>query len=157
MKPRLSRDPWLMTIAVAVAARGTCSRLQVGALVVRDARIVSTGYNGVPAGLPHCRHICVCGDARKMDVLGHEPDCPAGQPCHSTVHAEANALVFAARHGAAVEGCTLVTTHQPCLDCAKMIVNAGIVRVTMWIPYRRPEGLELLERAGVATMWTGPE
>lgn len=122
-----------MTIAETIARRGTCDRLQVGAIIVRDNRVISTGYNGNVSGATHCDH------------GGSGP----GPGCSTAVHAEANAIVFAARHGVAVEGADLWTTHQPCLGCANLIINAGIDRVFFKNPYRLIEGVLALQRHGV--------
>jgi len=105
-----------MEIAHLVATRGTCDRKQVGAVIVNDRhRIVSTGYNGVPAGMPHC------------DDVGHTLVEIDGRPsCVATLHAESNALDDAGRQA---RGCTLYTTVIPCFDCAKRIVNAGMTYV----------------------------
>jgi dCMP deaminase len=115
------RQPWdeyFMNIAVQVATRATCDRKHVGALIVVNKTIVSTGYNGAPRGLPHC------------DDVGHElKDMGGRQSCVRTVHGEANALTQAARTGACVEGGTLYTTASPCYDCLKLIINSGIVRI----------------------------
>jgi dCMP deaminase len=113
-------------IIESVAARGTCDRLQVGCAITRDSRVMSTGYNGNVSGAIHCVH--------------QESE----KPCDSAVHAEANAIVFAARHGMAIEGAQLWTTHMPCLGCAKLIVNAGILRVWFITDYRIRDGLQLL-------------
>ena len=129
----------MMGIAEQLAERGTCDRLSVGALIARDSRIISTGYNGNVSGMVHCHH----------------PE--KSQPCTTAVHAEANAIVFAARHGVAVEGTELFTTHLPCLACAKLIVNAGIRRVTFKNDYRLREGIELLIVAGVEVFRVIPE
>ena len=130
---RPSRDLVLMEIAHVIAKRGTCLRANVGAVVAKKGRIVSTGYAGAPSNLPHCE----------------DADCNVNLPCTRTVHAEAGAISFAAREGLAVEGCTLYCTHAPCLECAKLIINAGIVRVVYNIAYRKTDGLELLQSAGV--------
>jgi len=103
-----------LNIATMVASRSTCERRRVGAVVVKNKNILSTGYNGSSRGLPHC------------DEVGHE--LVAGH-CVRTIHAEANALVQAARHGTAVEGATIFLTDSPCYDCFKMIVNSGIREV----------------------------
>lgn len=123
----------MMGIARSVSLRGTCDRLWVGAAVARDSRVISTGYNGNVAGSMHCQHASDGGD------FG----------CETAVHAEANAIVFAARHGVSVYEAELWTTHQPCLQCAKLIVNAGIVRVYFEHSYRLREGLELLIHTGI--------
>jgi dCMP deaminase len=121
-------------IIQAIATRSTCDRLNVGCAIVRDARVISTGYNGNVSGATHCSHLLV-----------NKPD----SPCDTAVHAEANAIVFAARHGVAVHKADLWTTHQPCLSCAKLIVNAGVWRVWYINEYRLREGLDLLLRSGI--------
>lgn len=131
---RRSRNSVLMSMAETLSDRATCTRRQVGALIVRDSRVISTGYNGAPAGLPHCNH-----------RLNELPS--AG--CQRAVHAEANAIVFAARNGIATEGATIFTTLSPCYECAKLIINAGITQVWYDTRYRDPAGLELLDQAGV--------
>lgn len=128
----------LMLMAEAASGRSTCSRLHVGAVIARDSRPISTGYNGTPAGVPHCDH-----------PIGEDPFDPNTVPCRVAVHAEANAIIFAARHGVAIEGAELFTTHEPCLACCNMIVNSGIVRV-MWLhPYRDHAGVHLLQSVGM--------
>lgn len=127
----------MMSVAHVIAEQGTCDRLQVGAIIHRHARIISTGYNGVPAGLPHCNH------AAEQPVVGEE------RGCQIAVHAEANAIAWAAKHGLRVEGADLTVTHMPCVDCAKLIINAGVVSVTFEHPYRKTEGVELLTRARI--------
>lgn len=121
----------LLEAAETFAQRSTCSRLNVGAVIAKDSRIISTGYNGVPAGLPHCEHD------------GTE------ESCGKAVHAEANAIAFAARNGISTEGATLYVTHSPCLDCAKLIINAGISTVYYRTPYRTQDGIELLSKVGI--------
>lgn len=127
-----------MGMAELIALRGTCDRLQVGAIITRDNRVISSGYNGNVAGTDHCRH--------SEDGLYLPPT--AG--CTTAVHAEANAIVFAARHGARVDQADLWSTHQPCLGCANLIINAGIGRVFYKHPYRLYDGIEALQSAGVA-------
>jgi dCMP deaminase len=132
--------------ASVAALRSTCSRLQVGAVVARDARVLVTGYNGTPAGMPHCDHTCKC------DRVGiHYSACPASHAsgCESSVHAEANAIAYAARHGVVLDGTEMFTTHGPCYRCAQLIVNAGVMRVSYLKPYRIVEGVNLLIAAGV--------
>ena len=112
-----TRPPWdeyFMRIAFEVATRATCLRRHVGAVIVRDKRILSTGYNGSPPGQPHCTEVgCLLEDGR----------------CIRTLHAEQNALMQAALHGVSTHGATLYATCRPCHVCARMIVAAGIVRV----------------------------
>lgn len=105
------------------------------------------GYNGAPAGLPHCDHDeCTCR-YEGGHLLGGDPMCPKHGACRTAVHAEANALAFAARFGLGTEGAELHTTHQPCLTCAMSIINAGIIRVVFENPYRDNGGLLLLHHA----------
>lgn len=129
----------LMEMAWVVSKRGTCSRLQVGAIVSRDGRVISTGYNGAPAGLPHCDHI----EEVQSDWPLEDPGCQIAE------HAERNAIAFAARYGMALEGSELHTTHAPCLNCSRMIINSGIICVTYQKPYRITTGVELLQAARV--------
>lgn len=111
---RPSWDEYFMRITFQVARRSTCPRAAVGAVIVRDKRILTTGYNGAPANLPHCTEVgCLM-------VNGH---------CVRTLHAEQNAIIQGALHGVDVSHSTIYVTHQPCLICAKMIINAGIERV----------------------------
>jgi len=131
---RFSRDELLGNIAKLVARRSTCLRSSVGAVLAREGRIVSMGYNGAPAGMEHC-----------------EPEtCGPDGGCTRTVHAEANAIAFAAKTGIETDGSTLYTTHSPCNDCAKLLINAGIKRVIYWEKYRDPAPVNLLMAAGVA-------
>lgn len=111
---RPSWDEYFLDIAGVVSKRGTCDRARVGAVLVRDRFILATGYNGAAKGMPHC------------DEAGHEI---IDGHCVRTVHAEANAIVQAARLGKSIENSTLYITVSPCYDCFKMIVNAGIKRV----------------------------
>jgi dCMP deaminase len=131
------RPPWdeyFMQITFQVARRSTCPRAAVGAVIVRHKRILTTGYNGAPAGLPHCTEVgCLM-------VNGH---------CVRTLHAEQNAIIQGALHGVDVSGSTLYVTHQPCLTCAKMIINAGIVRVVYAGQYPDQIARGFLEEAGV--------
>ncbi|WKW84840.1 deoxycytidylate deaminase [Gordonia phage Jamzy] len=134
MTQRIDRSTWLMQLAHTVALRGTCSRLQVGALAVRGGQILSTGYNGAPAGLEHCYH-------RPGEALG------AG--CTLSVHAEANAVTCAARYGVSLEEATLYITDAPCIACAGLIINAGIDAVRFDRPYRDHAGVQRLYDAGL--------
>lgn len=132
---RPSWDTYFMGITFQVAKRSTCDRARVGAIIVKDRRILTTGYNGSPAGLPHC------DDVGHLMVDGH---------CVRTLHAEQNAILQAALHGVSVRGSTIYVTHQPCLTCAKMIINAGIVRVVYAGHYPDANSVAFLAQAGVA-------
>jgi dCMP deaminase len=132
---RPSWDEYFMNIARAVASRSTCSRRSVGALVVKDKRILATGYNGAPAGLRHCDH---GGGADMRD--GH---------CARSTHAEQNAIVQAAKHGTPIDGSTVYCTDQPCLTCAKLLVNAGVRRVVFEGEYPDELAVEILDEARI--------
>jgi dCMP deaminase len=127
-------DEYFMDIAFAVAERSTCDRAHVGAVLVRDRRILTTGYNGAPAGLPHCDEV------GHLMVDGH---------CVRTLHAEQNAIIQAALHGVGIQGATAYVTHQPCLTCAKMLINAGITRVVYAGNYPDENSRQFLEIARV--------
>lgn len=135
MIERPDRDEWLMRLAVVVSSRGTCNRAQVGAVISREGRIIATGYVGAPAGLPHCIEV-------GCDIGSHGG-------CIKTVHAENNAIAFAARFGTSTDGADLHCTHSPCDNCAKSIINSGIRRFVYEHPYRDPTGLSLLTTAGI--------
>jgi dCMP deaminase len=130
-------DDYFMDIAFAVATRSTCDRAHVGAVMVRDRRILTTGYNGAPAGLPHC------DDVGHLMVDGH---------CVRTLHAEQNAIIQAALHGISIGGATAYVTHQPCLTCAKMLINAGVTRVVYAGNYPDEYSRHFFELAGVELM-----
>lgn len=134
---RLTRDAMLMAMAGITAMRSTCLRLQVGAVAARDGRLLGSGYNGAPSGLPHC-----------------SPEtCNADHPCVNTVHAEQGLISFAARHGVRLEGATLYVTHCPCAPCAGLILNTGIIQVVYATPYRLTDGLELLTAGGIGVSY----
>jgi dCMP deaminase len=127
-------DDYFMRITFQVAKRSTCPRAEVGAVIVRDKRILTTGYNGAPTGLPHCTEVgCLM-------VNSH---------CVRTLHAEQNAIIQGALHGVDVSASTLYVTHQPCLVCAKMIINAGIERVVYAGQYPDDIARSFLEQARV--------
>jgi len=137
---RPSIDEYFMEIASVVAKRSTCLRNHVGALFVKNKRILSTGYNGAPAGLDHCD---VVGCARENIASGtHHELCRA-------VHAEQNAIIQAALHGISIEGATLYCTHQPCILCAKMMINARVIKVVYQQSYPDGTALDFLEQAGI--------
>lgn len=139
MMRRISEREQLLMMADVVSRRGSCSRLSVGALIAQQGRIISTGYNGAPAGLVHCDH------SDGVDTS-----------CTLVVHAEANAIAFAARHGTAVEDGMLVCTHSPCLGCANLIINSGISAVMFREVYRGTQGVDRLKAAKIR-VWMGPQ
>lgn len=164
---RITRDEMLMGMAEIVAKRGTCARLQVGCVVSRDGRVISTGYNGAPAGIPHCDHsnepppvivMPTMTDEQLKDFVfdarpGRIMEIPKHQittsGCQVASHAEQNAIAYAARHGVALDQSELHVTHAPCLACARSIINAGIQKVTYQTPYRLTEGVDLLRQAKI--------
>ena len=142
---RPSWDSYFMQITELVKTRSTCLRRQVGALIVRDRRIVSTGYNGAPSGVPHCDEV---------GCLRQQLGVPSGERhelCRA-IHAEQNALIQAARYGSVVQGGTIYVTCQPCSLCAKMLINAGIVRIVFRGDYPDALAADMLETAGVETV-----
>ena len=151
---RISRDTMFMDIAQILAERSTCARAQVGAVLVRDNRIITTGYAGAPSGMTHCL------DAG-CDLQSHLPE--GDQHCLRTVHAEANVIAFAARYGIQTDGATLYCTHRPCENCAKLLINAGIKKVIYLHEYGDPAGLDLLVKAEVKVrnfnqiLWAGSD
>jgi len=125
-----------------VAKRSTCLRRHVGALIVKDKRILATGYNGAPSGLRHCEEVgCIRKDSNIPSGQRHEL-------CRG-LHAEQNAIIQAAYHGISIKDSTLFCTNSPCVICAKMIINAGIKQVIYEEGYNDPLAMELLEEAGV--------
>lgn len=139
---RPSWDRYFMNITNVVASRSTCLRRKVGAVIVKDKRLLTSGYNGAPQGLSHCLD---------MGCLRAERGVPSGERqelCRGT-HAEQNAIVQAALYGVAIEGGTLYCTHQPCSACTKMIINAGIKRIVYQQAYPDELAVELLKEAGI--------
>lgn len=131
-----------MEITQVIASRATCLRRKVGATLVKDNHILASGYNGAPAGLKHCLDI---------GCMREEHNIPSGQRhelCRG-LHAEQNALIQAAVHGVAIKGATIYVTHQPCVVCAKMIINAGIKRVVFAGSYPDELSMEMFKEAGI--------
>ena len=135
-------DEYFMRITHLVATRSTCSRRQVGAMLVKDKNILATGYNGVPSGITHC------------DVTGclrDQLNVPSGERhelCRG-LHAEQNAIIQAARHGSNISAATLYCTDSPCIICSKMLINAGVAEVIYARGYPDQLSLEMLEEGGV--------
>lgn len=140
--PRTDWDTYFMEIAKVVSSRATCDRKHVGAVIVRERMILSTGYNGSIRGLPHC------SEAGHMMEQGH---------CVATIHAEANAIIQAARNGVAIEGGTIYTTASPCWPCFKLIGNAGITRIVFGEFYRDERIFEFAQKLGIELVANGTE
>ena len=140
---RKDKINYYLDIAETVCERSTCMRRHYGAIIVRDDEIVSTGYNGAPAGIKTCVEKGEC-PRQKLGI-------PSGQRhelCYA-VHAEQNAIIQAAKLGVSIENATLYCTHQPCILCAKMIVNSGISRVVYGEGYPDEFSLAIFDEAGV--------
>lgn len=151
---RPTREQTCMAIARVTALRSTCSRAQVGAVFASEGRPLVAGYNGAPKGMPHCDHACTCTPHQHMREDGqvedrHDWECPYPRPCKISVHAEANAISWAARHGICLDGSELYTTYTPCWPCAQLLVNVGIARVFAGQLYRDTAGRDLLVSAGI--------
>lgn len=134
VRNRVSWDEYFMNIAVQAATRATCDRKHVGAVIVRDKTILSTGYNGSIRGLPHC------------DDAGHMME---NDHCVATVHAEANAIIQAAKNGTAIDGADIYVTASPCWNCFKLIANSGIKRIVFLEFYRDERILSVAKQAGI--------
>jgi len=134
MSERVGWHTYFMNIARQAATRSTCDRKHVGAVIVRDKTILSTGYNGSIRGLPHC------------DDVGHLME---GGHCVGTVHAEANAIIQAAKNGVRIEGAELYTTASPCWSCFKLIANGGIRTIYYGEFYRDTRSVEVARTLGI--------
>ena len=131
---RVDWHTYFMNIAKQAATRSTCDRKHVGAVIVRDKTILSTGYNGSIRGMPHC------------DDVGHLME---NNHCVATVHAEANAIIQAAKNGVAIRRGELYTTASPCWNCFQLLANAGIVKVYYGEFYRDERSIEIAGRLGI--------
>jgi dCMP deaminase len=141
-RKRPSWDEYFLEAAGLIAKRSTCLRRTVGAVIVKDKRILATGYNGAPAKLPHCE---VTGCLReKLGIKSGERH----ELCRG-LHAEHNAIIQAALHGTPLKGSVLYLTNQPCIICAKMIINAGIKEIVIAGDYPDRMAQEFLKQAGV--------
>lgn len=122
MTTRISKNEYYMRLAETARERGTCSKQQVGACIVQNDAVISLAYNGAPQGIPHCTD-----DNHLM------------QHCNLALHAEHNAILNAAKNGQSTLGATLYTTHSPCVECCKILLNAGIIKVYFRAPYKQEE------------------
>jgi len=139
---RPSWDSYLMKIAELVASRSTCTRRSVGAVIVKDKQVLSTGYNGAPSGIDHCL---------ETGCLREQMNIPSGERhelCRG-IHAEQNAIIQAAYHGVSIKGASLYCTNSPCSICAKMIINAGIEKIYYRSGYADAMSGEMLEAANI--------
>ena len=134
MAERVDWHTYFMNIAQVVASRSTCPRKFVGSVIVRDRTILSTGYNGSIRGMPHC------------DEVGHVLE---NDHCVATVHAEANAIIQAAKNGVRIDGAEIYTTASPCWNCFKLIANAGIRTIYYGEFYRDTRSVEVAAQLGI--------
>lgn len=131
-----------MAITRMVAKRTTCLRRGVGAVLVKDKRILATGYNGAPAGLKHCEAV---GCLRENQSI---PSGTRHELCRG-LHAEQNVIIQAAYHGIPISGATIYCTNKPCVICSKMIINAGIIKIYYEVGYNDPLAEQMLVEAGL--------
>lgn len=139
---RISWDEYFLKIAGLVAERSTCLRRRVGAVLVREKRILATGYNGVPHGVKHCDEVGCAREQMKLKPSTHIELCRG-------IHAEQNAIVQAATSGVNISGAILYCTHQPCITCTKILINAGIREFRVTEPYPDAFAAKMLKEAGV--------
>ena len=140
IRPRAAWDEYFMSIAQVVATRSTCPRKYVGSVLVKNRTILSTGYNGSIRGMPHC------SDVGHMMEDGH---------CVATIHAEANAIIQAAKNGVMIDGSTCYVTASPCWNCFKQLANAGCARICFGEFYRDNRIFEVATKIGIELVHTG--
>lgn len=148
---RPSWDEYFMQMAELTAQRSTCLRRHVGAVIVQDKHVVATGYNGAPKGVAHCAEMGGC--------LREKMGIPSGERhelCRA-LHAEQNAIIQAATLAQSIEGASIYITHQPCIICAKMIINAGIKRIVVKEGYPDEMSVKMLDEAGLKIVMFGEE
>ena len=139
-----------MTITRQVAERSTCTRAKVGAVIVRDKNILATGYNGAPAGMPHCI------DAGCLVYTSRTPTGEVEENCFRTIHAEINAIAQAAKNGASIRDADIYITHTPCIHCVKVLINTGIRRIFYEREYKRATIEELLRGGNIEMECVSP-
>jgi len=143
MSNRQSWDEYFMRIATMVAERATCTRAKIGAVIVKDKNIIATGYNGSPAGHPHCT------DVGCLVYVSRNPDGEEEENCFRTIHAEINAIAQAAKHGVEIDGADIYVTASPCYHCLKTLMNTGIKRICYLKPYKIDRIRPLLENSPI--------
>ncbi len=150
MTERPSWDEYFMKIAEDVASRATCIRRRVGAVIVKDKRLLTTGYNGTPAGINHCT---------SETCLRTKNNIPSGERhelCRG-LHAEQNAIIQAALHGVSISNAIIYITNQPCSICTKMLINSGIKKFIFKDPYNDPLAMEMIKDAGIEILIHQPQ
>lgn len=148
MKDRISWDEYFMKMAYLATQRSTCTRRQIGAVLVRDNKVLATGYNGACRKAPDCLELGCLRDELKIPSGTRHEVCRA-------VHAEQNAIIQAALSGASTQGATMYCTHTPCIICAKMMVNAQIARSVISEQYPDSDFVKLFQQAGIEITYLG--
>ena len=143
MSERPSWHQYFLTITRQVAERSTCKRAKVGAVIVREKNILATGYNGAPAGMPHCL------DVGCLIYTSRTPSGENEENCFRTIHAEINAIAQAAKNGASIRDADIYITHTPCIHCVKVLINTGIRRIFYEREYKRATIEELLRGGNI--------
>jgi dCMP deaminase len=138
---RINRDELYMSIAKLYSRRSTCGRLQVGCTIVKEGRAICSGYNG----------------PLKSNIAEDTCNCELSEPCQKSIHAEANAIAFAAKKGISLENTTIYCTHSPCIKCSELIIQAGISNVVYSEDFRSSEGLLLLKDNNIKVIKYEPE
>lgn len=149
----LARPSWneyFLSIAAKVSERSTCLRRRCGAVLVKEKRILATGYNGAPSGLKHCAEAGCLREAGGIEPGSRHELCRG-------LHAEQNAIIQAAMHGVEISGAAIYSTHQPCVLCAKMLINAGVKAVVYREGYPDELALQMLGEAGIPLTRLGGE
>ena len=142
MTERPSWDSYFMKIAEDVSTRSTCLRRQVGAVIVKDKRILTTGYNGAPTGISHCT------EQNCLRIINNVPSGERHELCRG-LHAEQNAIIQAAYYGVSVKGAYIYVTHQPCSICTKMLINSGIESFIFRTAYNDSLAQEMVAEANI--------
>ena len=145
----ITHHKYFQNLTNVVASRSNCLHRKVGAVIAKDNRVLTTGYNGAPAGMVHCIELGGCNKEQHGFGSGE------GSEYCRAIHAEQNAILQAAKFGISIDGATLYCTHFPCTTCAKLIIGAGIKRIVYWHDYPNDLAKDLLEEAGVQMTFTG--
>ena len=141
---RLSWQEYFMSVAQLISRRATCTRGHIGAVIVRDNNILSTGYNGAPSGLPHCNDHGSCRIYKSI-----HPDGTIEENCVNTIHAEINAIAQAAKNGVSIRDSDIYITASPCIHCLKVLINVGIKTIYYAKPYKIEHIAELVTLSGI--------
>jgi len=143
LEKRLGWHEYFMSVAHLISRRATCTRGHIGAVIVRDHNILSTGYNGAPSGLPHCN------ETNCRIYRSTHPDGTVEENCVNTIHAEINAIAQAAKHGVSIKDADIYITASPCIHCLKVLINVGIKTIYYDKPYKIEHIDELLRLSGI--------